>query len=49
MVSHDNVPMNSTAMDYPEHERTYRVFTSAAKWVTLGVAAIVALMAIFLV
>ena len=34
--------------DYPEHERTYAMFTALAKWGTIGVAAILVLMWIFL-
>lgn len=49
MVSQDEVPMNPEYMDYAEHERTYRVFTAAAKWGTVVVAGIVILMAIFLI
>jgi hypothetical protein len=36
------------AMDYAEHERTYRAFTTFTKWGTIGVVAILILMAIFL-
>jgi hypothetical protein len=49
MAEAENVPMHSTFMDYPEHERTYRSFTFAAKWGTVAIAAIVILMAIFLI
>lgn len=48
MVAHDDVPMNSQYMDYAEHERTYRAFTTATKWGTIIVALILILMAIFL-
>ena len=49
MVDAEHMPMTSGYMDYPEHERTYRGFTFAAKWGAVVVAAIVILMAIFLV
>ena len=49
MADADHVPMHSTYMDYPEHERTYRAFTYAAKWVTVAVAVLIILMAFFLV
>jgi hypothetical protein len=38
-----------SAMDYREHEKTYALFVNMTKWGTIGVIAIVALMAIFLV
>lgn len=49
MTDADHMPMTSTFMDYPEHERTYRGFLTAAKWGTIVVAAIVIGMAIFLI
>ena len=49
MAEADQIPMHSTYMDYPEHERTYRAFTTAAKWGTAAVVLIVILMAVFLV
>ena len=49
MVDADHMPMHSTYMDYPEHERTYRAFTVAAKWGTVAVVGVVILMAIFLI
>jgi hypothetical protein len=36
-------------MDYAEHERTYGLFVGMTKWGTIGVVAILVLMAIFLV
>ena len=48
MVDAEHMPMTSGYMDYPEHERTYRSFTVAAKWGSIAVAAIVILMALFL-
>ncbi len=44
MADSDHMPMHSTYMDYPEHERTYRAFTGAAKWGTLIVAIVVAIL-----
>ena len=49
MADADNPPMHSTYMDYPEHDRTYRAFTSGAKWVTVAVVILLLLMAFFLV
>ena len=49
MAEADQIPMHSTYMDYPEHERTYRAFTFGAKWGTVAVVIVVVLMAIFLV
>ena len=48
MADADNVPMHSTYMDYPEHERTYAAFTVVAKWGTVTVAVVLLLMAFFL-
>lgn len=36
------------AMDYAEHERTYKGFVKATTYTTLGVIVILAAMAIFL-
>ena len=36
------------AMDYPEHERTYAMFTTLTKWGTIVIVAILVLLAIFL-
>lgn len=44
MADADHVPMHSTYMDYPEHERSYRAFTFGAKWGTVVVAIIVAIL-----
>lgn len=49
MADADDIPMHSTYMDYPEHERTYRAFTFGAKWGAVAVAALVTLLAYFLV
>ena len=49
MADADDMPMHSTYMDYPEHERTYRAFTTGAKYVSAAVAVVVILMAFFLV
>ena len=48
MASTEDPPMTSTYMDYAEHERTYRAFTAGTKWVAIGVAAVVILLAFFL-
>lgn len=37
------------AMDYPEHERTYAAFIKMSKWVTIGVVALMVLMALTLI
>lgn len=49
MADADHVPMHSTYMDYPEHERTYSAFTFFAKWGTFGVALVVILLGFFLI
>ena len=49
MASTEQVPMGSTYMDYPEHERTYRNFITGAKYLTAALAVLMILMAIFLV
>ncbi len=49
MADANEIPMHSTYMDYPEHERTYRAFTAGAKWGTIAVAIILCLLAFFLV
>ena len=36
------------AMDYPEHERTYAMFTNLTKWGTIVIVVILIGMAIFL-
>ena len=48
MADADHMPMSSTYMDYPEHERTYRGFLTGAKRVAIAVIVIVIGMAIFL-
>lgn len=48
MVTTDDVPMNSDTMDYAEHERTYRAFTTGTKWAGMAIALIMILMAFFL-
>jgi hypothetical protein len=42
--THDTMP----AMDYAEHERTYRGFLALAKWGIVATVVILALMAYFL-
>jgi hypothetical protein len=37
-----------TVMDYPEHERTYAMFTGLVKWAVIAIAAVLVLMGIFL-
>lgn len=49
MAQADDVPMDSQYMDYAEHERTYRMFLGLAKRVSITVAVILVLMAIFLI
>lgn len=49
MADPDNVPMNREYMDYAEHERTYRMFTSLTKRVSIALAVLLILMAYFLV
>ena len=49
MVTHDEVPMNPEYMDYAEHERTYRGFIFFTKWGVVGVAAVLILLAFFLI
>jgi hypothetical protein len=39
---------NHPAMDYAEHEKTYRMFIRVVKWTVAGVALLLALMAAFL-
>jgi hypothetical protein len=36
------------AMDYAEHERTYRMFISVSKWATIAVCALMVFMAVTL-
>ena len=48
MADSDHMPMHSTFMDYPEHERTYGAFVFFAKYGTAAVALVVILMAFFL-
>lgn len=48
MADHNTVHGGHPAMDYAEHERTYRGFIAFTKWGTITVSAIVILMAIFL-
>ncbi|MEJ1160977.1 aa3-type cytochrome c oxidase subunit IV [Prosthecomicrobium sp. N25] len=37
------------AMDYAEHEKTYRMFLALTKWGTISIIVLLILMAIFLV
>lgn len=43
------VTTGHTAMDYAEHERTYRGFLTLSKWVIIHIVVILILMAYFLV
>jgi hypothetical protein len=38
-----------TAMDYAEHQRTYKLFLKGSIFLVLGVAALMAFLAIFVV
>lgn len=50
MADHSEVAYTTAdGMDYPAHEQTYEAFLAMTKWGTIGVAAILVLMAIFLV
>ncbi len=49
MAHTDDVPMDSQYMDYAEHERTYHLFLSLAKRVSITVVVLLILMAFFLV
>ncbi|MDX7950128.1 aa3-type cytochrome c oxidase subunit IV [Lichenihabitans sp. Uapishka_5] len=49
MTDVEQMPMTGGYMDYPEHERTYRGFTAAARWGTIVVAGVIVLMALFLI
>ncbi len=46
MANSDTIVQEST-MDYPEHEKTYRLFLSLVKWGTIGCIAAVILLGIF--
>lgn len=48
MAETHGIMSNDSGMDYAEHERTYKLFTSIVKWATALVALILILMAIFL-
>jgi hypothetical protein len=39
---------NHPAMDYAEHEKTYRMFIRAIKWTVAGVVLLLVLLAAFL-
>jgi hypothetical protein len=47
-ISYQSTDPNKSAMDYPEHEKTYALFLGIAKWMSITVAGILVLMAIFL-
>lgn len=46
--THGQTSAGHPAMDYAEHERTYKGFLVLTKWGTISVALILVLMAIFL-
>lgn len=49
MAEHATIEYATAAgNDYAEHERTYALFTSLAKWATVGLATLLVLMWIFL-
>jgi Bacterial aa3 type cytochrome c oxidase subunit IV len=49
MADHNASPAGGhPAMDYPEHERTYALFTNLTKWGTIVIVVILIGMAIFL-
>ncbi len=49
MAEHDVTYGQASGNDYPEHERTYKAFVTLTKWGIIIVAALLVLMAIFLV
>lgn len=42
------MPENESAMDYEAHKATYAAFIQISKWGTVGIIAVLVLMAIFL-
>jgi len=48
MADHDHASHSGSAMDYPEHEKTYERFVSFTKWGTIVIILIVTWMAIFI-
>ena len=48
MAEHDTAHQGGT-MDYDEHEATFNFFVGLVKWGTVGVVALLLLMAFFLV
>ncbi len=49
MADHSEVAYTAAdGMDYPAHEHSYEAFLAMTKWGTIGVIAILALMAFFL-
>ncbi len=49
MADHSEVAYTTAdGMDYPAHEQAYEGFLAMTKWGTIGVVAILVLMAVFL-
>jgi hypothetical protein len=48
MANHQTTAGGHPDMDYAEHEGTYKLFVALTKWGTIGVVAIVILMAVTL-
>jgi hypothetical protein len=48
MAENHAQPANHPAMDYAEHEKTYRLFIRAIKWTVAAVVVLLALLAAFL-
>ena len=47
-MAHDHAPSSGHPdMDYAEHEKTYAMFTSLAKYVVVAVVIIMVLLAVF--
>jgi hypothetical protein len=46
-MANSDVIVSESAMDYPEHEKTYRLFLSLVKWGTIFCIGAVILLAIF--
>ena len=49
MADHNTAHGGHPAMDYPEHERTYRSFVTFTKWGSIVVVGILIFMALFLI
>ena len=44
-----HAPRAFSESDFAEHERSYRQFLALAKWCTVGVTALLVMMAMFLI